>query len=276
MKLRRQVTGGLTGTVEIEVSAQEIQQGLSEMHPLMLITTAIDALDGIGESELEDLAQFEEAVKLPRFIRILKRVVDRLENIKLVTDTSQGNITNNPGGKNMVSDQELSMIPWMFQEIVVEGDARDREFAYAHVCPSCAQKYGFQTSNTCVDGSVCLVAGCTNTTSLVHYIWDYRNISSLRPAGPVRPHLAGETNLKTGTKIEVVSVTDDSDAYEVGVVGAIGEITHPFGDQPNTIVGVWVESWGPAPAGVIFPLNRFGLCRGDRVKVVETGEEVTL
>jgi hypothetical protein len=66
------------------------------------------------------------------------------------------------------------MIPFMFDEIVVEGDTESREYAYAHVCPQCANLYNLPTSDTCLPGNICLVKHCHNETSLVHYIWDYR------------------------------------------------------------------------------------------------------
>ena len=69
---------------------------------------------------------------------------------------------------------EEKFIPFMFEEIVVDGDTQDRQYAYAHVCADCARKFGLETVNTCVGGNVCLAVGCQNETSLVHYIWDYR------------------------------------------------------------------------------------------------------
>jgi len=87
---------------------------------------------------------------------------------------------------------------------------------------------------------------------------------------------AGQTQLEVNTLIQVLSITDDDPDEMVGVVGATGKITHPFGDQPNTIAGVWVEERGIQPAGVRFPHPRIGLCNGDRIKVLETGEEIIL
>lgn len=87
---------------------------------------------------------------------------------------------------------------------------------------------------------------------------------------------AGRTELAVGTRIQVLDIADDDPDEQVGVVGTIGKITHPFGDQPATIAGVWVEERGSAPTGTGFPSKRIGLCRGDHVKVLDTGEEVTL
>ena len=75
----------------------------------------------------------------------------------------------------MTDSDRTDMIPFMFDEIVVEGDTRANQYAYAHVCPQCANIYNLPTTDTCCDGNNCLVKGCQNKTSLVHYIWDYRN-----------------------------------------------------------------------------------------------------
>ncbi len=45
----------------------------------------------------------------------------------------------------------------------------------AHICPDCAKKHGLDTVDTCCNGNVCLVKGCWNETSLVHYLWDNRS-----------------------------------------------------------------------------------------------------
>lgn len=57
----------------------------------------------------------------------------------------------------------------VFQDVSNEGD-----HGYAHICPDCAKLYSLTTSDTCCNGNLCLVEGCNNETSLVHYLWDYR------------------------------------------------------------------------------------------------------
>ncbi len=61
------------------------------------------------------------------------------------------------------------MTPYLFKEL--EGDS---EHAYVHVCQACAEKHKLITDESGCDGNWCLVIGCPNTTSLVHYVWDYR------------------------------------------------------------------------------------------------------
>jgi hypothetical protein len=48
------------------------------------------------------------------------------------------------------SVEDKTIIPSLFQEIVVDGDVVDGEYAYAHVCPECAKRYKLETSDTCV------------------------------------------------------------------------------------------------------------------------------
>lgn len=62
-------------------------------------------------------------------------------------------------------------IPCLF-----EGLMGDDEHAYVYICKECVDKYGLTTSDSCCGGNLCLVAGCKNETSLVHYVWDYRNL----------------------------------------------------------------------------------------------------
>ena len=57
----------------------------------------------------------------------------------------------------------------VFQDVQNEGD-----HIIAHICPDCAKLHNLATSDTCCNGNVCLVEGCTNETSLVHYLWDNR------------------------------------------------------------------------------------------------------
>ena len=87
---------------------------------------------------------------------------------------------------------------------------------------------------------------------------------------------AGESDLEVGTVVKVLAITSGEIEDAIGVVGTIGEVTHPFGDQPDTIVGLWVRQWGTVPPGVTFPDNRIGLCVGDQVEVVETNHKLTL
>lgn len=61
------------------------------------------------------------------------------------------------------------LVPCLFEGL--EGDS---ECAYVHVCESCANEHVLDTSDSCCNGNVCLVLGCKNETSLVHYVWDYR------------------------------------------------------------------------------------------------------
>lgn len=60
-------------------------------------------------------------------------------------------------------------VPYLFT-----GLLGDDEHAYVCVCKSCAEMHHLKTSDSCVDGYVCMVEGCQNETSLVHYVWDYR------------------------------------------------------------------------------------------------------
>lgn len=58
----------------------------------------------------------------------------------------------------------------VFESVDHQGD-----HGYAHICPDCAKLYSLATSDSCCGGNVCLVEGCQNETSLVHYLWDYRS-----------------------------------------------------------------------------------------------------
>ena len=75
---------------------------------------------------------------------------------------------------------------------------------------------------------------------------------------------AGQTQFDVDTLIQVLDVNSNDPDDAVGVVGHTGKLTHPFGDQPATILGVWVDG----------RYDRFGLCTGDRIKLLDTGEEV--
>jgi hypothetical protein len=79
---------------------------------------------------------------------------------------------------------------------------------------------------------------------------------------------AGRTTIEVGTKIKVLSIQSSDPDDAVGVVGFVGEITHPFGDLPHTLAGVWPESASSK--------ERIGLCRGDQIQLVESGDVVTL
>ena len=48
--------------------------------------------------------------------------------------------------------------------------------AWIYVCPSCADRYKLETDDSCVGGCMCHVNGCSNETSLVHTIYDYREV----------------------------------------------------------------------------------------------------
>lgn len=87
---------------------------------------------------------------------------------------------------------------------------------------------------------------------------------------------AGMTDLEVGTVVRVVSITDEDPDEAIGVVGSVGEITHPFGDYPDTIAGIWVLERGNKPVNVMFPADRVGLCRGDCIEVVDTGRQIFL
>lgn len=87
---------------------------------------------------------------------------------------------------------------------------------------------------------------------------------------------AGQTEFDVGTRIEVVSIVSTDPDEAIGVIGSVGELTHPFGDMPDTILGVYCETHGNVPPGVTFPHNRIGLSRGDRIRLLETGAEVTV
>lgn len=73
---------------------------------------------------------------------------------------------------------------------------------------------------------------------------------------------AGNTDFEVGTRIRVLDIvsTDPDDA--AGVVGKVGQLTHPFGDMPGTVLGVWIE-------GEMH--ERIGLCRGDQIEIIEHG-----
>lgn len=50
----------------------------------------------------------------------------------------------------------------------------DDEMAFAYVCASCATRLNLETSDTCCNGNICQIKGCQRTTSLCHYVFDYR------------------------------------------------------------------------------------------------------
>ncbi len=83
---------------------------------------------------------------------------------------------------------------------------------------------------------------------------------------------AGRTEFEVGTAIEVLGIASNDPDDLMGVVGTTGELTHPFGDQPDTVLGVWVREEGSTG----FPIPRIGLCKGDTIKIVATGEEVVI
>lgn len=87
---------------------------------------------------------------------------------------------------------------------------------------------------------------------------------------------AGETNYDVDTRIKVLSIADDDPDEKIGVVGSVGTLTHPFGDMPSTILGVWVEKRGTVPPGTTFPYNRIGLGRGDTILLIREKKKVTL
>jgi hypothetical protein len=74
----------------------------------------------------------------------------------------------------MTVTHETTSLPFFLEEMTVDGDTKDGEYAWAHICKECADKHGLETSDTCLSGNVCLCKDCQNETSLVHYVWDYR------------------------------------------------------------------------------------------------------
>lgn len=54
------------------------------------------------------------------------------------------------------------------------GTIDENDHEWAHVCKSCADTHKLTTSDSCIDGNHCLIEGCDNKTSLVHYLRDDR------------------------------------------------------------------------------------------------------
>lgn len=60
-------------------------------------------------------------------------------------------------------------VPYLFNDVM--GDS---EHGFVFVCEEHAKEYALSTSDSCTSGCICMVKGCENQTSLVHYLWDFR------------------------------------------------------------------------------------------------------
>lgn len=87
---------------------------------------------------------------------------------------------------------------------------------------------------------------------------------------------AGSTEYEVGTEVEIIAIADQDPDEAIGIVGSRGTLTHPFGDQPDTILGVYQTHIGNQPCGAQFPSARCGLCRGDTIRIIETGKIETV
>lgn len=98
-------------------------------------------------SDTEEDVDKEMAMTKSRFVEVVQELIAAMES------------------KRDFEDLE----PSIFDGTNYEGDHE-----WVHVCESCARRHGLSTSDSCIDGNICLVAGCRETTSLVHYLWDDR------------------------------------------------------------------------------------------------------
>lgn len=74
---------------------------------------------------------------------------------------------------------------------------------------------------------------------------------------------SGNTQINVGEEIRVVHISS-SDPDDKKLEGMTGKATHPFGDSPGTILGVFSKD------------GRFSLCKRDTIEIVETGEIIRL
>jgi hypothetical protein len=79
---------------------------------------------------------------------------------------------------------------------------------------------------------------------------------------------AGYSRIPLGERIEVVRV-QSSDPDERLIEGVQGDATHPFASGGYPVIGIFVERGGD-------PMQTINLLYGDEVKIVATGEIITL
>jgi len=88
---------------------------------------------------------------------------------------------------------------------------------------------------------------------------------------------AGQSRFDVGTRIEVVSVRSSDPDEQKEMRGIQGTLTHPFGDLPHSFLGVWITAKDGVPHQPrLNQSDRAGLCRGDRIKLLDSGEVVTV
>ena len=85
---------------------------------------------------------------------------------------------------------------------------------------------------------------------------------------------AGNTKFDVGTRIRVVSIASSDPHERNGMIGLEGTLTHPFGDSPHSVLGVYVLLWGEIRRGTIFASERTALRKGDKFTIFGHGKKV--